>query len=115
MTPELVGSFGFVESGVKEVLIVGPRSGVVDVGDLIGQCRAGAQVFEAQSVDFRAIGVGGIGEDGGIRADNVIGEREIALTFGEWVAIEQDFFGPADRSAARRQWMGYCLPCSMRV
>ncbi len=115
MTIEAIGALGgLVLHGVEERAIVGGPGGAGDPLDAFGKRLGGAEILDVQGVLAEAGGVERIGQQMIVVADVEGTEAEEGVAFGQRVQVEQEFFGRVF-GFARRQWIGYCLPSSVRV
>ena len=106
---------GLVFDGVEERAIVGGPGGAGDALDALGKCVAGAQILDLQRVLAEAGGVERVGEKMIVVADVERAEAQERMAFGQSVQIEQAVLPGSLSASSLRQWIGYCLPSSVRV
>ena len=83
------GVFDGIENGL---VVVGPGDGIDALG-VVAQQFASAQIFHGQCELPEAGIVGGVGEQIAVVADVESPERHERLSLGQFVDVQQDFFG----------------------
>ena len=100
MAPHLVGTHRDIGADVEaSSQIAGPREPVRDVLDAVGQILAALEISEAQRVALAAVHVGRIHQETMIGRHLEPAEREIVVTAGECVLVEQHLLGAARAGA----------------
>ena len=121
---EAVGTLGdLVFDDVEEGEIVGGPGGAGDALDAERKEFVGFEILDFEDELAEAGVVRGIGEEAIVVADVEGAKAEEGVAFGESVEIEENFLGrgfggvaiAGEGVSCLRQWMGYCLPSSVRV
>src|SRR5208283_1979486 len=128
MAIEAVGALGnFVFDNIEESEIVGGPGGAGDALDTQGEEFVGEEFVGVEILDFEnelaETGVvRGIGEEMIVVTDIEGAETEEGMAFGKGVEVERisSLAGLAawpgrEEGSWMRQWMGYCLPSSVRM